>query len=85
MKSNLNLEELNSLINIRQYISNCIANAAIDRATVSVMSGMLILVDNKILAILQGDSFKEYVGYKDVRKAIQEVAKITNIKSGIKK
>ena len=81
----MKLDELTSLISIRQYVVNCIANGSIDRATVNVMNGMLILIDNKILSILQSDSFKDYVGYKDVKKAIQEVAKITNIKSGLKK
>lgn len=81
----MKLDEVTSLISIRQYVVNSIANGSIDRATVNVMNGMLILIDNKILSILQSDVFKDYVGYKDVKRAIQEVAKITNIKSGLKK
>lgn len=81
----MKLNEVTDLISIRQYVMNCISNSAIDRATVNVMNGMLILIDNKILSILQGEDFKEYIGYKDVRKAIEDVARITNIKSGLKK
>lgn len=81
----MKLDEINSLITVRQYVVNCISNASIDRATVNVMSGMLILIDNKILSLLQSDNFKNYIGYQDVKKAIQEVAKLNNIKSGIKK
>jgi hypothetical protein len=81
----MDLTEINNLIMIRQYVVNSTSNPSIDRATVSVMNGMLILIDNKILKLLQGDDFKEYIGYKDVRRAIEEVARITNIKSGLKK
>lgn len=81
----MDLTELNHLIVIRQYIVNATSNPAIDRATVTTMNGMLILIDKKILGLLQGDEFKEYIGYKDVRKAIEEVARITNIKSGLKR
>lgn len=77
--------EINNLITIRQYVINSISNSSIDRATVNVMNGMLILIDNKILKLLQSDDFKEYIGYKDVKQAIAEVIRITNIKSGLKK
>ena len=79
----MDLTEINSLISIRQYVINSLSNPAIDRSTVNTMNGMLILIDNKIIKMLQDESFKEYIGYKDVKKAIEEVARITNIKSGI--
>lgn len=81
----MDLRELVDLITIRQYVVNSTGNGAIDRATVNVMNGMLILIDKKIMSLLQGDEFKEYINYADVRKAIEEVARITNIKSGLKK
>lgn len=81
----MDLTEITNLVNIRQYVVNSMSNPAIDRSTVNTLNGMLILLDNKIINILQSDSFKEYIGYKDVRKAIEEVARITNIKSGIKR
>ncbi len=79
----MDLTEINSLISIRQYVINSLSNPAIDRSTVNTMNGMLILIDNKIIKMLQDESFKEYIGYKDVKKAIEEVARITNIKSSI--
>lgn len=81
----MDLRELVDLITIRQYVVNSTGNSSIDRSTVNVMNGMLIMIDKKILEIIQGDDFKKYVNYADVRKAIEDVARITNIKSGLKK
>jgi len=81
----MNLKELTDLMDVRQYVVNSTANPTIDRETVKYMNGLLIMLDNKIIGILKSDEFKEYVNYKDVRKAIEDVARITNIKSGLKK
>lgn len=81
----MDLTELVSLINIRQYVVNSTANPAIDRATVNYMNGTLLMLDKKIIGLLQGDDFKDYINYKDVRKAIEEVANVNNIKSGLQR
>jgi hypothetical protein len=81
----MDLKELTDLIEIRQYVVNSTGNPAISRETVRDMNGMLILLDNKIMSILLSEDFKEYMGFKDVRKAIEDVARITNIKSGLNK
>jgi|WetSurMetagenome_2_1015567.scaffolds.fasta_scaffold268181_2 hypothetical protein len=81
----MELTELTSLIAIRQYVVNSTANPAINRETVSYMNGVLILLDKKIVSLLKGQEFKEYIEYQNVREAIEEVARITNIKSGLKK
>lgn len=81
----MDLKELTDLINIRQYVVNSTANPAIDRGTVSYMNGVLLMLDKKIMGLLQSDEFKDYIDYKDVRKAIEEVAAITNIKSGLQR
>lgn len=81
----LDRQEIVDLINIRQYVVNATANPTMDRAAVNYLNGALIMIDKKIMSLLQSDSFKEYINYGDVRKAIEEVAKITNIKSGLKK
>jgi len=78
-------QELADLISIRQYVVNAAANPAIDRATVNYLNGSLIMLDRKILGLLQDVPFKKYINYGDVAKAIQEVRNITNIKSGLKK
>jgi hypothetical protein len=81
----MNLKELTDLIAIRQYVVNATANPAIDRATVTHMNNTLLLLDKKIIGLLQSEAFKEYINYADVRKAIEDVARITNIKSGLPK
>lgn len=81
----MNLKEITDLISIRQYVVNSTGSPYLDRATVNVMNGMLILLDNKILGLLQSEEFKKYINYQDVRKAIEDAARVTNIKSGLKK
>lgn len=81
----MNLKELTDLINIRQYVINSTSNPTIDRATVNAMNGTLILIDKKIIAILTGQEFRDYIGYADVKKAIEEVANANNIKSGLRR
>lgn len=83
--ASLDLSELVDLITIRQYVVNSTGNPAIDRATVTHMNNTLILLDKKIIGLIQSDSFKEYINYGDIKQAIRDVALITNIKSGIKK
>ena len=78
------LEELNDLINIRSYVVNSVGLPAIDRKTVNELNGILLLLDEKIISMLTGDEFKEFIGYKDVQQAKQRAANITNIYSGIK-
>lgn len=80
----MDLKEITELITIRQYVYNSIANPSIDRGTVGFLNGLLIMIDKKIVGNLSDVQFKEYVSYKDVKKAIQEVAHINNIKSSIK-
>jgi hypothetical protein len=81
----MDLKEITDLIAIRQYVVNSTGNPAINRETVSYMNGVLILVDKKIVDLLKGQEFKEYIDYQNVRQAIEDVVKITNIKSGLKK
>jgi hypothetical protein len=81
----MDLKELTDLIAIRQYVVNSTGNPAIDRATVNYMNDLLLLTDKKIIALLASQDFKEYIEYKNALAARQEVARITNIKSGLKK
>jgi len=81
----MELTEITSLISIRDYTNNALGNPAIDRTTIKELHGILILLDKKIIDLLRSEKFKEYINYKDVQKAVQEVAMVTNIKSGLKK
>lgn len=81
----MDLRELVDLITIRQYVVNSTANPTMDREAYRYLNGSLIMIDKKIMSLLQSDEFKEYINYADVKKAIQEVANITNIKSSFNK
>lgn len=80
----LDRQEIVDLITIRQYVVNSTANPALDRAAVNYMNGCLLMLDKKIMSLLQSDQFKLYIDYKDVRKAIEDVARLNDIKSGIR-
>lgn len=80
----MELKELTDLIAIRAYVVNSLALPAIDRKTVNELNGILLLLDEKIIGLLTGPEFKDYIGYKDVQEAKQRAANITNIYSGIK-
>jgi len=79
----MNLKEINDLINIRQYVYSSIHNSSIHRDNVNYLNGILILLDNKIINLLSQDDFKEYIDYKNVKKAIEDVVQVTNIKSSL--
>lgn len=81
----MDLTELVDLITVRQYVVNSTANSTLDRATVHVMNNTLLLLDRKIVSLLQGEEFREYINYSDARKVIEETANITNIKSGLQR
>lgn len=79
----MDFKELTDLITIRQYVVNATALPAISKNTVNELNGILLLLDEKIIGIITGLHFKDYIGYKDVQSAKERAAKITNIYSGI--
>ena len=79
----MDLKELTDLITIRQYVVNSVALPTIDKKTVNEISGILLLMDKKIIDILLDTEFKEYIGYSNVKEAKKAAAQITNIYSGI--
>ena len=79
----MELKELTDLMEIRKYVVNNVALPTIDRKTVNELNGILLLLDKKIIGILTGPDFKEYIGFQDVEAAKREAAEITNIYSGI--
>ena len=76
--------ELNELINIRNYVCSAINNYSLSRTSVSELNVMNILLDKLIIEKLLSKEFKEYVRFEDKDKAVAEVRKITDIKSGLK-
>ena len=81
----MDLKELTNLIQVRNYLSDTMGNSAFDRATVSEMNGSLILIDKKIVEIIKSNSFKNYINWNDVKSAVENVARINNIKYNINK
>lgn len=79
----MNLKELTDLITIRSYVVDTSNNGSINRATVTYMNNLLLLLDKKIISLLSTDDFKEYVDFKDIQKAIIDVVNNNNIKSGL--
>jgi len=79
----MQFEELIGLIKIREYVVNSTALPTIDRKTVNELNGILLLLDKKIIGLLTGADFKDYIGYHDVQAAKEAAARITNIYSGI--
>lgn len=75
----MDLKELTDLIAVRSYVVMAISLSAIERKMVNELSSMLLLLDNKILSILTGPDFKEYIDFKNVRQAKEEAARITNL------
>lgn len=81
----MDLKEIIDLINVRNYIHSSLNNHTIDRPTVTELNGMLILIDKKIINSLKDPKFKLYIGYQGVKQAIEDVVRLNNIKSGLKK
>jgi hypothetical protein len=75
----MELKELTDLIKIKEYVANSVGIMAIDRKTVSVLNGILLLLDKKIIEILTSDEFKAYIEYENVQAAKVAAVKITNI------
>lgn len=79
----MDFEEINSLINIRNYMAMARENPTIPNNVASDISNMLLLIDRKIVSLILNDEFKQYLNYKDIKKVIKEVVDLNNIKSGL--
>jgi hypothetical protein len=78
------LAAITQLIEIRNYLGGAINNYSLSKKVVAEYNAMIILLDKMIQEQLMGDEFKQFIKFEDRAKAIQDVAAITNIKSGIK-
>lgn len=81
----MKLQELTDLIAIRSYVVDSSNNGSLNRKTVNYMNGILLLIDKKIISLLQSDDFKEYIQYKDLQQAVSEVVHNNNIQSGLRR
>lgn len=81
----MDCKEITDLIAIRKYVAESSNSFTIDRATLNDLNGMLLLLDKKIIGLICSGTFKEYIGYNNVKQAIQDAARLSNIQSGLKK
>lgn len=77
------IQELTSLISIRQFVVNAVEFTP-DKNTSRELEGIRLLLDKKIISILIGKDFKDFVGYDKVQEAKQEAANLNNIFAGTK-
>jgi hypothetical protein len=80
----MDLQEITSLITIRNHVVNSINNYALTRDTVSKLNEMLILLDRRIVDKLLDQDFKDFLGFEDAKKFVQEARENNNIRSGLK-
>jgi hypothetical protein len=81
----MDLKELSDLISIRQYVVNMTAHPTIARKTINEMSDMLLLLDKKIIGIIVGSDFKEFIGYDDVQDVKIQAIKANDMHAGMKR
>ena len=48
-------------------------------------SALSLSIVNRKVSLLQGNDFKDYINYKDIGQAIQDVVNNNNIKSGLQR
>lgn len=88
----MKLDEINSLITVRNYVNQTLNNNAIDRPTLSELGETLLLLDNKIIKMLKEPEFKEYIDFGSIKKVLKDTRQITSgvfdeanrIKAGLK-
>ena len=60
----MNISEITNLIKIKEYLSNAINNFSIDKSTVTELSKLIPVIDNKIISLLRSDEFKSSLKIK---------------------
>lgn len=77
------LTEIIALTQIRKYLSETMGNPNWDRKVVNEMNNTLLLLDKKIVSLIQSGDFKEYINYNNVKDVIKEAVQTNNIRSGL--
>ena len=80
----MDLSEISSLIEIRNYIHQSVNNFNLERNKVDSLGDMLILIDKLIVDKLLANDFKSFINFQDLSKYKAEVVKHNNIKSGLR-
>jgi hypothetical protein len=72
------VQEITNLIAIRQYVANATTFPHIDKETVSELTGMLLLLDQKIVGLLKSTHFKNYIEFEKSKQAKTQASLISN-------
>ena len=72
------------LIQIQGYVANAINNFALNKATAKELNNTLLMLNNKIVAHVLSDEFKDLIEFENVDEAIKEAMANNNIKTGRK-
>lgn len=79
----MNLNEITSLIEIRNYAFISVNSGSSSKETVKYMNNIVMLIDKKLTELLNSEEFKKYVNYDNINNVIKEVRDNTNIKRGM--
>lgn len=74
----MDVKEIQSLIDIRDYVMLMINNYNREKSELADFRSMLILIDNKIVNMLLSDEFKEYVNFNDAKRAVAKAAEVNS-------
>ena len=77
----MNLQEIKLLIDIKQYLLTAVDNYTIPKSDIKELNSMILLIDKKIISILTGTEFKEYINFEIADKVVRDAAMTNNILS----
>lgn len=74
----MDVKEIQALIDVRDYINIMINNYNREKSELVDLRAMIILIDNKIVGMLLGDEFKEYINFSDAKRAVAKAAEVNS-------
>ena len=80
------IQEIACLINIKQYVTNMAESFSIDKKSLKDLDTIKLLIDKKLVNLLLGQKFKEFVGFEHAEAARAEARRLNaQVFSAIKK
>jgi len=74
----MKLDQITSLIQIRNFIVESSNNNNIDRTTLNELNAMQFLIDKKIIGLMKEEEFKNYIEYSSSKDVLNEVRKLNS-------
>ena len=79
------IQEIACLISIKQYVTNMAGSFSIDKKELKDLHTIELLLDKKVVALLLGQKFKDYVNFEQAEAAKAEARRLnTQVFSAIK-